>query len=387
MFSGFYLVCFLSEKKQKKMSSRTPALIILVYFIAVPALILSILSIFYPNYDSQLNAIRTTTTELEGNITHLQMENTLLQNQVVELMMSSANETIIQEGRFVWAMGGTRDRYPGDVCNDLVVTGFAINTAGTGYRVGDLVFVTNIDTPSTIQFYDNPVLKITAVGGSGEVVSFDVLTPGCLAANPMTNNSISTMTIVGSGLTVKRYAGPYPPIDPNTYYVFQTPQANLVAPLQYANYSLRQVTIESVAYTVLYIYPPEFPIIPESSGASNALDMILYEFDPLIPALQALGSYYYVFPLTQKNYNAISLVDDTNCLATSVDCWLDTYGGSSRDSPTAFALVNTRDGFDDQIANHYIQFHFTSTGYTHDYVANNAVLTLNYPFMLVLPSL
>jgi hypothetical protein len=268
------------------------------------------------------------------------------------------------------------------------VTGFAISASGSGYRVGDLVTVKNQDTPITLQFYENPVLKVTSVGLTGDVQAFDVLTPGCLAANPLTNNSISTLSIAGTGLTVKRYAGPYPPIDIDTYYVFQTPQNGPVAPLQYANYSLRQVVIESVAYTVLYLYPPEFPMAATTfSGATDVLDMILYEFDPLIPELQALGSYYFYLPLTRKNYNAISLVDDTNCLATSPDCWLDAFGGSSRDTPNAFQIYTDRQGTNTQISNHFIAWHFTSTGWAHDYAANNAVLTLNYPFMLVLPSL
>lgn len=325
---------------------------------------------------------------LQENVTHLEMESLLLQNQIVEISMNLANETILQEGTFIWSVGGIRDRQPGEVCSSssFVVTGFAIDAPGTGYRVGDLVTVLRQDVPTTLLFFSNPVLKVTGVGLGGEVQAFDVLTPGCLSSNPLSNNSIPSISIVGSGLMVKRYAGPYPPIT-DSYYEFQTPQAVPVAPLQYANYSLRQVTIESVAYTVIYLYPPEFPITLQFSSPSEALTFALYEFAPLIPELQALGSYAYIFPLTNKNYNAISLPDNINCLATNTNCWLDSRGVSSRRYPNAFSLLNFRYGLDLQISNHFFYWHFTSTGYTHDYVANNAVFTLNYPLMLVLPSL
>lgn len=361
-------------------------LLVLVLAVSITALVFAVLA--FTQQRDGIQSLRDTTTVINDDLTHLQMANALLQSEVVEISMHTSNETTLQEGTFVWSVGGIRNRDPGETCSNLVVTGFAISAPGSGYRVGDLVTLHNQDSPISIQFYKLPVLKVTSVGLTGEVQSFDVLTPGCLAANPPTNNSISTISIVGTGLTVKRYAGPYPPIDPDTYYVFQTPQSGAAAPLQYANYSLRQVTIESVAYTVLYLYPPDFPVAANVfNGVSDTLNMVLYEFDPLITQLQSLGSYYYVFPLTQKNYNAISLVDDTNCLATSPDCWLDAYGGSSRDSPSAFQIRHFREGYDLQISNPFIQWHFTSTGYTHDYPASNAVLTLNYPFMLVLPSL
>lgn len=376
------------DKKDKKERKRNERIFgfLLLFLLGAAALVVAVLA--YTQQRDGLGALRSSTNDLQGNLTHLQMENSLLQSQLVEISMHTSNETILQEGTFVWSVGGTRNRYPGAPCYNLAVTGFALDSPGSGYRVGDLVTVENVVSgPSTYLFYENPVLKVTSIGGLGDVQSFDMLTPGCLLASSTGNETMPTISIVGTGFTVKRYVGPYPPINTNTYFVFQTPQNDPVAPLQYANYSLRQVTIESVAYTVLYLYPPEFPIVLSSSSISLALTVALYEFEPLIPELQALGAYYYVLPLTKKNYNAISLPDDTNCLATNPNCWLDTYGGSSRDSPQAFSLLNSRDGFDLQVANHYFYWHFTSTAYTHDYVANNAVLTLNYPFMLVLPSL
>jgi len=365
---------------------------LVLFSMAASALVVAVLA--YIQQSNGISTLRLSTdeltsnvTSLEANVRHLEMENSLLQSQVVEISMGLANETILREGTFIWSVGGIANREPGNTCNGLVVTGFAIFTPGTGYRVGDLVTVKNQDVPFTFQLYENPVLKVTSVGSGGEVQAFDVLTPGCLANNPLSNNSIPTLSILGNGLTVKRYAGPYPPINIDTYYEFQTPQNGPAAPLQYANYSLRQVTIESVAYTVLYIYPPEFPIALVFTGLSDALSVVLYEFEPLVPELQTLGEYNYILPLTNKNYNAISLPDDINCLATNTNCWLDASGSSSREYPNAFSLINYRNGLDLQVANHFVYWHFTSTGYTHDYVANNAVLTLNHPLMLVLPSL
>jgi predicted PurR-regulated permease PerM len=112
-----------------------------IFAIAVAALVLAVIS-----FIEQKDGIQTlkdttavlndTTIVLNNDLLHLQMENMLLQSQVVEISMHTSNETVLQEGTFVWSMGGIRNRYPGQTCNlfgSLVVTGFAISAPGSGY--------------------------------------------------------------------------------------------------------------------------------------------------------------------------------------------------------------------------------------------------------------
>lgn len=96
-------------------------------------------------FKEQRDGIQTlmdTTTLLNNDLTHLQMENMLLQSQVVEISMHTSNETTLQEGTFVWSMGGIRDSYPGQTCNlfgSLVVTGFAISASSQAIEWGILL--------------------------------------------------------------------------------------------------------------------------------------------------------------------------------------------------------------------------------------------------------
>lgn len=360
--------------------------------IAIIALILT--NIWHSNQNGTNYAVDRSLESLVQNISHLQMENTLLQSQLVEILMGP-NETIIQEGIFVWSVGGKEDNDPGILCgftsSFITVSGFTINTAGAGYRVGDLVTVNDVGSISAVQFSANAVLKVTSVGLMGEVLSFDVLTPGCLTSNPSPSAAdvFITMSVQGNGLTVLRNLPPYPPIGIDQYHLFSTPQKNPVAPLQYANYSLRSIMIESVEYIILYVFPPEFPIVTRRfppSRPSTALTVVLYEFEPAIPNLQALGYYNYYFPLTRKNVNAINLTDDTNCYTTNLNCWLDAEGNNGRTAPNAVVFNNKRYGTNLQISDAYIKWNFMSTLPPYDYTDENAVLQLNYPLMFVLPA-
>lgn len=357
------------------------------FIVAVIALILT--SVWTSNQNTTNNNVNRNLENLTNDVNHLQMEYSMTQSKMVEILMSSsANETIIQEGTFVWSIGGRSYSYPGGGCSDVVPTGFAIDVAGTGYRIDDLITVSSLSFSGF--FYNSPVLKVVSVGSLGEVLSFNTLTPGCLSSNPFGNSSFITLSVLGIGFTVKLYAPPYPPININTYPVFQTPQDDPVAPLQYANYSLRRITIESVEYTLLYLSPPEFPIITQPfypTLTTLALTVALYEFEPAVPALQVLGYYGYIFPLTKKNLGAINLTEDGNCFNTNPDCWLDVSGDTSRVYPNAVRFYHNIGGANQQISNAYILWHFNSNAAFYDYMLQNAVLQLNYPLVFVLPSL
>jgi hypothetical protein len=331
------------------------------------------------------------------------MKTMMLQSQVVEIMMHAANTTVLQEGTFIWSASEFPYRSVAAQCYGTEVPGYVIVNAGTNYRVGDLITGLNYDSflSLTYRYYEHFVLRVDAVGTSGEVTSFTVLTPGCFAL-ATANTTIQTRSVVGTGFTVQRYAGPYVVPNANTYYAYSTPPQGLVAPLQLGNYSLKQLTIDSVPFTVLELSAPEFPIVTSFDFLGptymRVLHMAMYHFDPPVLPLQDLGAfltnydypynYPFTFPLTQRNRNAFSLIDDTMCVVTQPNvCWQDSNGDSSKLTPDAFKLSTVFWGTDLQLAHPFFDFYFTSDDYTYQYVAEHAVFTLNYPLMLVLPSL
>jgi hypothetical protein len=271
----------------------------------------------------------------------------------------------------------------------LAVTGFAIDAPGTGYRVGDLVALSGRDIGlSTILFFENPVLRVISVGSLGQVLSIEMLTPGCLSSAqiPLSNFSLTSLSVVGTGFTAKRYAGPYPVVNPNTYYTFLTPQNTLVSPMQYANYSLRKLIIQSVEYTVLYLSPPEFPIVTQffpysNTNFSDALVVALYQFDPPVPELYALTESNYYFSLTRKNFNAINLTEDANCFNSDPNCFMDAGGLTEVFAPNSIQFRFNGISW---------HFHTRSPGFalpSYNYVENHAVFNLDYPLMIVLPTI
>lgn len=344
--------------------------------------------VFYRLHEESLASVRSTNADQQGDLAHLQMQNDIIQSQLVEALMNLGNETILQQGTFIWGIGSFGFSDISQQCSSIAVTGYAKAASGSGYRVGDLITVAS----DAVQFLSQAVFNVTSVGGSGQVLTFTTLTPGCILSTPLTNVTMGTLSIVGTGFAVQFYAGPYPPVNQNVYYVYPTPPRRLVSPLQYANYTLKEVRLNSATYTVLQLDAPEFPMVmavPPTmvSFIPSLLHPNLYQFDPPIPELQALGNAYYEFPLTRRNYNAISLTDDTSCYDNGIQCWLDAYDTSSRSLPNAFYLNYQYWGFDNQIAHPYIAWHFTSNGYAYNYLAHNTVLTLTEPLMLVLPSL
>jgi hypothetical protein len=356
--------------------------------LALAIVSICLMSIWNTSAGNSIQALNRNAGELSANVTVLQMQNSLLQSQLVEAMMNLSNETILQEGRYIWTIGARRDEPPADFCYTSLTPGFGftIDNPGAGYFVDDLVIVNRFDLPISMSFLFQPVLKITSVNGMGHVLSFTVLTPGCINT-PFQNlppNPFGTTCVRGSGLTVRRPA--LVPFNQNVYYAFPTPPLEPAIPLQYANYSLRQVSIESSVYTVLYLYPPAFSMVVSSSsfggGSILELNVILMNFEPSIPELDSLGYYNYYYPLTKKNFNALNLTDDTNCLANQV-CWMDITWGTQLIYPQALQFNQRRWGTLDQFVHSYFQWIFNGVP---DFNVGNFVLTLNDPLMIVLPS-
>jgi hypothetical protein len=325
------------------------------------------------------------------NATHASMQNAMLQSQMVEIMMQSSSEQILQEGTFIWTIGDGNSNRVGSSCSTQLVpsfTSYSIATAGTGYFVGDLVTLFYQDAvPVTVTYSANAVLKITAVHNTtGAVLSFDVMTPGCVASGGglVPGNPIATTCVRGVGLTINRAAMGFPAYNATDYYGAFPPLAPFPqAPLQYSNYSLREVTIQSVSYTVLYLSPPPFPMVIGSFSQPSPivhLNVAMANYEPTIPELQGFGSEYYVFPLTNKNYDAINVTDNVNCYLNNIQCFMDADQGSTLQYARSMLILNSNSG---SIFYPVIQFYLKS-GF--DWAANDAVFTLNYPLVVVLKS-
>ncbi len=353
--------------------------LLVVLAVAVTALVLSL--VFHVQDNQTTYRLSQTVRSLSADAASAQTLNSLQQAQLVEIMSTQANVTVIQEGTFTWAIGGYSQRGPAETCSDIVVTGFAIATAGLNYRVDDLVTVINGD----LAFYETPVLQITSVGDNGEVLTFDMRTPGCLLATVVSNVTIETWSIVGSGLTIQRYDDIYPAIT-NAYYAYPTPPQSLVCPLQRSSYVLKQLTIASVTFMLLELNGPEFPMIT-TVPEHDALHVALHAFEPAIEQLPALGYFNYILPLTTKNYNAISLTDDTSCFITNVICWMDASDTDQRNHPGAMLFNIRSHGTAFEYSQPFIEFRFTSHNDEYDYVDNHAVFSLNYSLVLLIPSL
>jgi hypothetical protein len=349
-------------------------------------------SVLYTNNNGSAGNLERQIQNISDRLEHLQMENSLLQSQFVEIEMQLGTETILQEGTYIWSIGGQANTNAAQSCFPAVEpNGFLVSNPGSGYFVGDLVTVGRLDI-SPVTYTQNAVLKITSVGLAGEVTGFQLLYRGCLSSfsPPPGIVNITTLCIRGTGFTVTRVPGiPFFDNDGN-HYQFPGLAPLPKAPLQYANYSLRSLTIESVTYTILHLFPPEFPIVVVdtfSTSGSFALNVALLEFTPRIPELQSTR---YLLPLTRKNYNALNLTDDDNCYQNNVECWLDaSVSGLPRfqQMPRAVRVRYSELGANLQHKHSWFAWYFVGKTTPNDWVTNNAVLTLNAPLMFVLPTI
>lgn len=349
------------------------------------------------NTEQSLANARSNAATVGANDSAALQQVLLLQSQWVEGHMTGGNESIVQEGTFLWSVGRHQDDDLGEGCSSQVVGGYSIVSAGTGYRVGDLI-VYDYDAPTGGGRYSDPfVLSVDAVGLAGQVLQFTMLTPGCFISDPAGNSTYSTLSIPGTGFTVKRWvtvatggAAIYA-WNNHAYYNYDAPQHILLAPVQPANYTLKRVTIGSTAYTVLQLDAPEFPIRIRDGNAIR-LRFELYRFTPFVPELLSFYFYGYTFPLTQRNLDAMDLEEyDNTCFRTQNPsvCFLD---GALPFYTTPMNLNSVRiystyyDSSPDLYDNS-VGWTYKSQGSVHNYALNGTVFTLRRPLMLVLPSL
>lgn len=362
-------------------------LILSALAIAIVALILT--NVWTQNHNGEIATLRAALLPFAVNDTASAMQISLLQSQIVEILMNVANETTVGSGTFVWAL--SRDTsVPGGLCSAGAPSSYTMQSAGTGYRVNDLITLPL--SYLTVTYGQSPVFQVNTVGGAGEVLTFTTLSRGCNAGGPQ-GTAVPGISIVGTGFTVTRDnanqggGGGLP----DAYYNYPAPPTGLVSPVQQSTYTLKQVTIESATFNVLVLEGPQFPMVTVSASVSHFLHVVLFAFSPEIPALESMGNNGYVFPFTSKNMAAISLTDDASCFSVAYPsaggCFMDAGQDNVPGYLNSAEFVTNLWGNNLQLHSIFTHWFFNSFNDAQDYAANHANFTLNAPLMWVLPAL
>lgn len=354
---------------------------------AIVALVLT--NVWTQEHNNNLANTRDALAALSANDTTSAMQISMLQSEMVEILMHVANETGVSNGTFVWSFSSGTD-YPADSCSGAPLS-YTMQSAGTGYRVGDLITLPHAYL--TVTYQVSPIFRVDSVGGAGEVVNFTTLSRGCNAGGPQ-GTAVPGNSIVGTGFTVTRDTANSVGVT-DDFYLFPTPPKNLVAPLQVGRYSLKELTISSVTFTVLVIEPPEFPMVSGYDGIGSVvsapyLKVTQFGWTPDPPILLSLSSGFWLVPFTRKNLAAMSLVDDTGCWTgaqTSVQCFIDAEDDSTPYYYNSGEFGSDYEGSQSQIPAVFFTWFFNTLNWNWDLLANHANFTLTNSLMLVLPSL
>lgn len=360
------------------------------FLLLLGVLAVAIVALFFPRYDDTLLA--QSIVDLTNALDATNINVNLLNSQIVEINMNQAvNVTLLLNGTFIWGLSrGETYAPPFVTCSGTTVAGFTIVSPGSGYRAGDLVTVNLDNVTQDYVWYEHPVLRVDTVDEGGAVLTLTALTTGCLNFDNNGNSNMDTLSVVGTGLVVTTVS----PTDTvpsafSGYYDFSTPPTDLCAPLQMGRYELYQMTIGLAAFTVLDIYPPEFPFPLHQYGSTargsdvSSVQIFMFNFSAFPTELDSLGTQQYIFPMTQRNLNDITLTDDGNCLTTGA-CAVN-VNFFTPDTLRAFK-------FDTEFTSPAIRYQswlMTRITVTTEYglESSNGVFTLNNPWMLVIPSL
>jgi hypothetical protein len=341
----------------------------------------------------QNDALHALAREASFNNSQSQLQVNELQTQVVELSMNQGNETLLYNGTFIWGIGrgfGGFNPQPFQECTfEQTASAIILSSTGTGYRVGDLITANTVGANLlAAQFFLQPVLRVTQVDGLGAVLAFDTLFTGCLSPG-VTTDTYQTISVVGSGAAVQISGGSV--FLPSTYYDYPAPPPGLASPLQVSRYEVRSLQLESAVWTILHLFPPEFPMLispPFPETTLNDIRISAYETYFNVPELVSsilFDSGNEITALTQHNYEALNFTDSSNCFVSSV-CLQDALGPFGT-IPRAVEIISAQRViplFGGLRVESYISFTIFSTDAMLNFVANGAAFNLNRPLMLVL---
>jgi hypothetical protein len=387
-----------NEQKRIMVSSAkdTTGLRIFSLLLALGLAILALLLSYYlsSNLDTTQHNAETRETQIEQQSNTTQSQIMDVQISMTEAFMDAANMTLLQQGNFTWAMSVGSGGGPYMPCFHSVPNSYTMVSAGTGYRVNDLVTV-NLKGVN-YEFTRQAVFRIMEVAPvTGAVVDLIVLNPGCFYYQTGTP-TMDTLSIVGSGLQVSILSGALSVFALNTaqfksfYGGYAYPAPPVTAPLQEANYSLYTTTYQSATVYVLHLYPPPVPMVTQQvtlSYSGTTLHGVLNNFEPRLDILRILSrSAIARYPLSIANQDSVSVVDDANCFETALDCHLQptliaSYARNSVLFSSGYQYQSDNTQFTE-----WIEFFLRSDSGSFDYIANHANFTLVKPWIFILPA-
>lgn len=389
---GTSLLTSQQEQKAKEKRSKFQFRVVLVaflLFISIGALAVGIVALFHPNYNGDITHLQQTDVNITNDLNIANMHIDMLQSQLAELMMEQGNLTLVQNGTFIWGVSSREDSsFPFATCSHLTVSELTMVNAGTGYRVGDLI-TPLWSTPSAFIWSEHPVIRVDTIDTlTGAVLTYTILSTGCLdsgIASPLLDE-LETLSVVGSGFTVIMIGPLYTPSFLDAYYDYPTPPSTLASALQIAHYSIYELLVQDVAFTILYLDPPPIVMQMATYGLSSAIDTLqfnTYEFQPPVDEIRSLGTADYIFPITRKNLNAIVFNDQSNCWATK-ECFLNLNDVPRYDTLQAMQFKTFAQQFNQQFHS-WIRFRIKPADPEMEFTSSS--FTLSRPLMLVLPAL
>lgn len=246
----------MSTKDQRKTLKRGGVFLILVLGgLGLAAFIMALV------FNAQQNSA---TAGLNTRDSVIQQQITILQTQVLEMMMDQVNGTLVQNGTFRWSCNvlGFSPVFQNCLTGTTAVA-YSTVSAGTGYNVGDLI--TGNDA-SGVTYQSPPQLRVTQVDGAGAVLAFDTLNTGCYTSG---SGTITTNSPVGVGFTMQITGGTRSLGFPDSYYAYPSPPTKSMCAAQESTYELRQLTMGSAYFTVLFLTPPRYPMQINMNGPSD----------------------------------------------------------------------------------------------------------------------
>jgi hypothetical protein len=286
----------------------------------------------------------------------------------------SEDPALYQQGTFIWAMADRNGYIPGSTCWFTGrINNVFINSAGAGYRIGDLIVAQNPGGPQFFSF----VYQVSEVDpDDGAVVSYEVLTDGCIESTA--NVTLVTMSPYGAGFEVIVNSDGGPGSDPNAndgeLYLYPLPPGHLLAPLQVSRYRVYTINRrDGTQELALEIDPPAVPVEIMTTGAQSQFALYMYGFNRSIVEMNTLSDWWSTSIIPPKMLSQFVLSVDTPCTT----CFVSAYNGGNSRGHNALVYggsdytIGAR-----QFVHNFVMWNYGSPFDAYDFHANNATFTL-----------
>lgn len=283
---------------------------------------------------------------------------------------------LYQQGTFIWAMADRNGNIPGNTCWFTGrINNVYVNSAGAGYRVGDLIAARNPGGPQFFSF----VYQVSEVDPlDGAVVSYDVLTDGCIESTA--NVTLTTMSTHGTGFEVIVNSDGGPGSDANAndgeLYLYPLPPGVLLGPLQVGHYRVHTMSrSDGTQELALELDPPAVSIemMAPMSGTQSQFAIFAYGFNNSVSEMNTLADWWFTSIIPPKMLSQFHLSVDMPCAA----CFVSAYNGGNARGKNALAYggvdytIGAR-----QFVHNFVFWNYGTPFDVYDFRANNATFTL-----------